>query len=189
MSRTNLCTNPSLDVNNTGWGGGETPVRTSVAGFPKSFAARYSTSTFMLGPSGAATPGLVYYVSVYVKPASFQPSGTLAIQWNDSGGSELSETTISFPTASAGSVTRVSLSGTAPASTVTMRLLHFGENYAVNLMDFSAALYEQAGSLGGYFDGDTAGAVWNGTAGNSTSTLLDAATTTPHMTSQYGGYF
>jgi hypothetical protein len=189
VSRQNLCTNPSLDNNNTGWGGGETPVRTSVSGFPRSFAARYSTSTFMLGPSGTASAGNTYNVSVYVRPASFAITGTLAIQWNDGGGNEISETQISFPGTSAGTVTRVSISGTAPASTASLRLLHFGENYAVNLVDFTAVLYEQAGSLGTFFDGNSPGAVWDGTSGNSSSTLPDAATAIPHMTSQYGGYF
>lgn len=180
MTRHNLCPNPALDNNNTGWGGGETPVRTDVTAqsFPRVWGARYSTSTFMLGPSGAATAGLAYYVSVYVRPDSFAITGTLAIQWNDGGGSELSETTISFPSTSAGTVTRVGLTGTAPASTASLRLLHFGENYGANPCNFTACLYEQVGSLDTYFDGTPPGS-WDGTAGNSTSTLNDAVFAPP----------
>ncbi|NUP24020.1 MAG: hypothetical protein HOZ81_49795 [Streptomyces sp.] len=73
----------------------------------------------------------------------------------------------------------MSITGTAPASTTGLRLLHFSENYAVNPCNFTAVLYELSGSLGTYFDGNTAGASWDGTAGNSTSTLLDATTAPP----------
>lgn len=180
-TRTNLCPNPSLDNNVTGWDGGETPVRTDVTGqgFPRTWAARYSTSSFMLGPQGAASPSLAYTVSVYVRPATFTVAGTLAIQWLDSVLSEISESTIAFPAAPIGTATRVSITGTAPASTVWLRLLHFGENYSGNVCDFSAVLYEQIGSLDTFFDGFTAGASWTSTAGNSTSTLPDATVAVP----------
>jgi hypothetical protein len=175
VARHNLCPNPSLDVSNSGWGGGETPVRTDVSAqsFPRNWAARYTTSTFLLGPAGAASAGSTYTLSAYVRFDSFAPTGTLAIQWNDSGGSEISETTISFPTVSAATVTRISISGTAPASTASMRLLHFGENYAVNALSVTAVLYELGGSLQSFFDGGSVGASWDGTTGLSTSTLND----------------
>lgn len=182
-TRVNLCPNPALDNNNTGWTGGETPVRTDVTAqaFPRSWAARYSTATFMFGPTGAASAGLAYTVSTYVRPDNFAVGGTLAIQWLDSGLNEVSESTVSFPTSPAGTVTRVSITGTAPTNTVWLRLLAFGENYAANPCNFTAVLYEQAASLGTYFDGNTAGAVWNGTTGNSTSTLTDAVGAPPPL--------
>lgn len=178
--RHNLCPNPALDNNNTGWTGGETPVRTDVTGlgFPRQWAARYSTATFMFGPTGAATPGMAYTVSTYVRPDTFTVAGTLAIQWLDSGLNEVSESTVAFPTSPAGAATRVSITGTAPTGTVWLRLLHFGENYAGNPCNFSAVLYEQAAAIGAYFDGTPPGA-WDGTAGNSTSTLVDAAGAPP----------
>ncbi|MFI7468153.1 hypothetical protein [Nonomuraea sp. NPDC049646] len=181
MARQNLCPNPAADNNVTGWTGGETPVRADVTGlgFPRTWAARYSTSTFMFGPTGAATAGLAYTVSVYVRPDNFTVGGTLAIQWLDAGSNEVSETTTAFPPAPAGAATRVSITGTAPTNTVALRLLAFSENYAANPCSFSAVLYEQAGSLASYFDGNTAGASWDGAAGNSTSTLLDATVAVP----------
>ncbi len=171
--RHNLDPNPALDNDVTGWAGGETPVRTDVTAqsFPRTWAARYSTATFMLGPSGAASAGNAYTISVYVRPDSFAIAGTLAIQWNDGGGNEISETTVSFPSTSAGTVTRVSVTGTAPASTASMRLLCFGENYASNPCNFTALLYEQSGSLDTYFDGNSPSGSWDGASGNSTSTL------------------
>lgn len=188
MARTNLCPNPALDNNVSGWDGGETPVRTDVTGqgFPRTWAARYSTSTFLLGPTGAASPGLAYTVSTYVRPTSFTVGGTLAIQWLDSGLNEISESTIAFPTAPTGTATRVSITGAAPSGTVWLRLLHFSENYSVNACNFSATQYEQVASLGSYFDGATAGASWTGTAGNSTSTLNDAAAPSPFRRPRIG---
>lgn len=179
-TRHNLCPNPAAANDVTGWTGGETPVRTDVTGqgFPRTWAARYSTATFMFGPTGAASAGSVYTVSAYVRPANFAVGGTLAIQWLDAGSNEVSETTVAFPTASAGSATRVSITGTAPTNTVALRILHFGENYAGNPCLFSAVLYEQAAVLGSYFDGEPPG-VWDGTPGNSTSTLVDATFAPP----------
>lgn len=181
MARQNLCPNPAVDNNVTGWGGGETPVRTDVTAqsFPRVWAARYSTSTFMLGPPGAATVGLSYTVSAYVRPDTFAISGTLAIQWVDAGLNEVSETTVAFPATTAGTVTRVSITGTAPSGATGLRMLAFGENYAGNPVNFTAALYEQTGTLGSYFDGNSPNASWDGTAGNSTSTLLDATVAVP----------
>jgi hypothetical protein len=187
-TRVNLCPNPACDNNVTGWSGGETPVRTDVTGqgFPRTWAARYSTSSFMFGPIGSATAGSTYTVSVYVRPQNFAVGGTLAIQWLDAGSNEVAESTVAFPTAPTGTATRVSITGTAPANTVSMRLLCFGENYASNAVSFTAVLYEQSASLAAYFDGNTPGAVWDGAAGNSTSTLADAASPVPIRRTRLG---
>jgi hypothetical protein len=129
----------------------------------------------MFGPPGAASPSLTYTVSTYVRPTNFTLGGTLAIQWLDSGLNEISEATVAFPTAPTGAATRVSITATSPASTVWLRLLCFGEDYSGNPTNFSAVLYEQVGVLDTYFDGGSAGATWDGTAGNSASTLVDAS--------------
>lgn len=186
-TRHNLCPNPALANSNTGWGGGETPVRTDVTGqgFPRQWAARYSTATFMWGPTGAATAGLVYTLSTYVRPDTFTIGGTLAIQWLDSGLNEVSESTVAFPTAPAGAATQVSITGTAPVGTLWARVLAFSENYAANPCNFSAVLYEQVGTLGTFFDGASPGASWDGIAGDSPSTLVGATPSPPPRL--YGG--
>lgn len=180
-TRHNLCPNPAVGVDVTGWAGGETPVRTDVTGqgFPRSWAARYSTATYSFGPVGAATPGLSYTVSAWVRPTNFTVGGTLAILWADAGANEIGESTTPFPAAPTGAATRVSVSGTAPASTVSLRLLHFGEDYAGNPCLFTGLLYEQAAALGSYFDGSSLGASWDGTPDLSPSTLVDAAAAAP----------
>lgn len=187
-TRRNLCPNPACDNDVTGWSGGETPVRTDVtgAGFPRTWAARYSTSSFMFGPIGAASVGVTYTISAHVRPTNFTLGGTLAIQWLDAASNEVSESTTAFPASPTGTVTRVSITGTAPALTVAFRLLCFGENYASNPVNFSAVLYEADASLQPYFDGSSPGATWDGTAGNSTSTLVDA-TFAPPPRSPYAG--
>ncbi|MDX3101748.1 hypothetical protein [Nonomuraea angiospora] len=180
-TRHNLCPNPALANSNTGWGGGETPVRTDGTGqgFPRTWVARYSTSTFMWGPTGAASAGLAYTFSTYVRPTNFSVGGTLAIQWLDSGLSEVSESTVAFPTAPTGVATRVSITGTAPVGSVWARILAFGEDYSGNPCNFSAVLYEQVAALDTYFDGASPGASWDGTVGESTSTLIDATPSPP----------
>lgn len=170
--RHNLCVNPSLTNNATGWGGGGTPVRTDVTGlgFLRNWAARYSSGTFVTSPTGAATVGQTYTVSGYVRPQTFQISGTVWIDWVDGGGSSVGSSNQGF-TAPAGSVTRISMTGTAPSGAVGARLVITGEDFSINTTDVTAVLIEQAASALDFFDGDSPSASWDGTAGNSASTL------------------
>ncbi|NJP24455.1 hypothetical protein FLW53_09585 [Microbispora sp. SCL1-1] len=163
-----------------GWGGGGTPVRTDVSGlgFARQWAARYDTGSFVLSPQGAVTPGLTYTVSVYLRPESFPISGTVWIEFLDSGGGSLTFVNGAF-SAPDGVVTRISMTGTAPTGAVTCWLVVTGENYAVNATSYTMCLIEQSASAGTYFDGSSPGAVWDGTPGNSTSTLPDAAAAPP----------
>jgi len=189
-TRRNLITNPCLSVSNAGWGGGSTPTRqTGLTGFVRTTGARYTTGTFVLSQSAAVTVGLAYTVSVYVKPASFGWSGTIYAEFYNSGGGAISSPSTGF-TANSGVVTRVSLANsTAPANAVTVKIVLDGENFSGNNCDITAALIEQAATLQAYFDGDSPGAVWDGTTGLSSSTLADAVTRPPQPMSQYAGYF
>lgn len=177
-TRNNRCTNPALANNNTGWGGASTPVRTAVTGFDRGFAARYTTGSFIRSQSGAASPGVTYIVSLYLRLATFAGSGSFYIEWQDIGGDPLDYTTGSW-SATANVVTRASVSGTAPGGTVFAAVVLDGENFASNAADFTMALIEQGAVLQAYFDGDSPGATWDGTAGNSASTLIDAAFAPP----------
>jgi hypothetical protein len=175
-ARTNLCTNPCLTNNNTGWAGASTPARADVSalGFARQWGARYTTGSYITTPTGAASAGLAYTVSVYLRPQTFDLNGTVWIEFLDGGGGSISSVNSGF-SAPAAAVTRISQTGTAPANTASCWLVVTGENYAVNTTDYTVCLIEQSASLGSYFDGDTPAAVWNGTAGNSTSTLADSA--------------
>lgn len=174
-TRHNLCINPALLNNNTGWGGGSTPARTAVSGFARSWAARYTAGTFAAtGPTSlsAVTVGLTYTLSVYFRPTS-NAGGSIYVEWLNSGGGGFGYPFASY-SGSAGAVTRASITAVAPTNAVGARIVMDGVNYGVNNTDFTAVLIEQAGAVDVYFDGDSASASWDGTAGNSSSTLTDS---------------
>lgn len=174
--RHNLCRNPALGVDVTGWGGSSTPARTAVTGFDRSWAARYTAGTFIsTAATGAVTVGQTYTVSVSLRTASFGvSSGAIYIEWINAGGGGFGYPSANY-SASAATVTRVSVTAVAPAGAVAARVIVDGINYSVNTADFTTVLIEQAVSLQDYFDGDSPGASWDGTPGLSSSTLPDAA--------------
>lgn len=175
--RHNLCRNPALGVDVTGWGGSSTPARTAVTGFGRGWAGRYTAGTFIstaATATGAVTVGQTYTVSLYLRTASFGVGvGAIYIEWINSGGSGFGYPSANY-SASAATVTRVSVTAVAPAGAVAARVIVDGINYSVNVTDFTMVLIEQA-TLQDYFDGDSPGASWDSTPGLSSSTLPDAA--------------
>jgi hypothetical protein len=171
VARHNLCTNPALGVNVTGWGGGSTPTLTAVAGFGRPNAARYTAGTFMWSAAGAAFAGLSYTVSAYIRTNTFNASGSAYVEWLNSGGGVIGDTPGAAYTTTSGVVSRVSVTGTSPANTASARLVMDGVNYSVNSADITMVMVEQVGTLDTYFDGGSPGATWDGTPGNSASTL------------------
>jgi hypothetical protein len=168
VARHNLCVNPCLTNDVSGWGGGSTPTLTAVSGFGRPNAARYTSGTFLMSATGAVTAGLTYTLSTYVRSTN-NSSGTLYIEWtNGTGGKSYTTTAYSLV---AGTVTRLSISGTAAAGIVTAGILLDGVNYSLNTTDVTMVLVEPVGTLDTYFDGGSPGATWDGTPGNSASTL------------------
>ncbi|MEU6781488.1 hypothetical protein ABZ912_19970 [Nonomuraea angiospora] len=178
--RHNTCINPCLTNDNTGWTSNATaPTRTDVTGlgFGRQFAARYTDGSVAFSPAGAASAGLDYTVSVYVRPHSFTISGSIFIEFLDAGSGSLGFSSAGF-TASNGTVTRISVTATAPTSTAFVRFVITGENFGTNTTDFTQALFEQASTLESYFDGDSPSGSWDGAAGNSPSTLSSGSAVT-----------
>ncbi|MEV4180187.1 hypothetical protein AB0J28_01910 [Streptosporangium canum] len=174
-TRHNLCINPACANDVLGWGGGSTPARTAVSGFARGFAARYTAGTFAAGgPTSlsAVTVGLTYTLSVYFRSTS-NASGSIYVEWLNAGGSGFGYPFASY-SGSAGAVTRASITAVAPTNAVGARVVMDGVNYGANLTDFTAVLIEQVAAVDVYFDGDSSGASWDGTAGNSSSTLTDS---------------
>lgn len=171
-TRHNTCINPAIANDVAGWAGGSTPVLTAVTGFGRPNAARYSTGTFLTSASGAAVPAGTYTLSAYVRSASFAISGNVYIEWLNGVGGVISDTAGTPYSAPLSTVTRVSITGVAPANTATCRLILDGVNFSVNVVDITMLLIEQVGVLDTYFDGATAGATWDGVAGSSASTLI-----------------
>lgn len=171
--RHNLCTNPAAKNNVTGWGGGSTPAQQDVTGlgFDRTTAARYTSGTYCSTATGTVSPATEYTLSVYLRPAS-NSSGTLYIEWTRSSGGPTYTSTAY--TATAGAVTRVSITGTSPALAIAAGIVLDGVNYAFNTTDVTMVLVEQAGTLDTYFDGDSDGASWDGADGSSASTLSAA---------------
>lgn len=174
--RHNLCTNPACGTAVTGWAGDSIPTQvtglpTGGSNFPVSTGARYTSGSFMRSATGAATPGTEYTLSMYVRPVS-NSAGLIYIEWTRSSGGPV-YTTSSY-SAPAGAVTRVSITGTAPANTTAAGLLLDGTNYALNASDMTAVLIEAAAAPPGtYFDGDSANSSWDGAEDLSSSTFDD----------------
>lgn len=179
VTRHNTCTNPCLTNDATGWSdGAEVPARTAVAGFIRSFAARYTTNVagFVRTPPGAATAGQQHTLSTYIRPTNIA-SGTIYAEWRNASNGVLSYTSNGY-SAAGGVVTRISHTGMAPANTAFVRIIIDGINFTFNTTDITAVLIEQVATLDTYFDGDSLNATWDGAPGNSASTLNDTPVNT-----------
>lgn len=168
MARHNLCTNPAMKNNVTGWGGGSTPTQqTGLTGFPnRTTGARYTSGTFLAGPTISVNAGETWTFSIEARSNAFNTnSGTIYMQWQDSSSSSTGYTL------TAGVVKRVSITVTVPSGKTSAQLIMDGQNFASSSYDITECLYEQVGTLDTYFDGDSPSATWDGTNGNSASTL------------------
>lgn len=180
--RHNLCVNPALSVDVSGWGGGSTPDRTDVSalGFGRTWAARYTSGTFLATAAtalGAITEGGTFTLSVYFRPTSFAASGTMYLEWINAGGGGFGYPDAGF-TGPPATVSRASMTAVAPAGAVGVRIILDGINFSVSAMDATEVLLAPEPDLLDYFDGDSPNASWDGTAGLSASTLSDAAPVT-----------
>ena len=168
--RVNLCPNPALKTDTTGWTLNTGPRSTSLTGMSRTTGIALAGTDYAVSPEvSGVVAGLTYTVSCEVKQAS---TGTFEVnmEWRNGPGSFLSKSTIT-PTLTGGAVTQVSITAVAPASAVIVCVVPstFPANIAA---DVTAFLVEQVDYAGRYFDGDTPGAAWASTPGNSTSRLL-----------------
>lgn len=165
MARTNLCPNPSLKNDATGWFGGGVRV-TGSTGMSRSTAFQ-NAGTSSTAPRATVTAGLTYRFSAYVKGTGGGSSGNANINWY-SGGVYLSSAPGQGWAVTTGNVTRIeSGAQVAPAGADQGLLNITGVDAQVEI---TALLYEQTDQLFEFFDGDSGGCSWTGTAGNSTST-------------------
>lgn len=175
-SRQNLCPNPALKVNNTGWGGGSTPTRsTGLTGMPRTTGAHYSVNGFATTPVATASAGVTYTASLYFQNNTGVSLGSKAVYfvWKKPGDDFGTTKSVALPVGT----TRIDFTATSPSGTVGFYILvdSFDATPSGGC-DLTAVLFEQAGALDTYFDGDTSGASWDGTDGLSTSTLAGAFT-------------
>lgn len=177
-SRQNLCPNPASKNDVTGYAyfsGGSTVVQaTSLAGYPRTTGARFSSSGTPMTPNAACSVGQAITMSFYA--ASESASDLVVDLYFLTNGSNTQGASVSIPFAVAGVVQRVSITRTIPSGQTTCRCLIDNFNASVTPLVITACLTEVAASADTYFDGDTSGATWDGTNGSSTSTFAGGLT-------------
>lgn len=169
----NLCPNPALGADDTGWSSGAGPLTrvTDIVGLPVSTGIRYTYNSYVITPVMPVTPGTTYTASFYLaNHTGFDSlSKTVYLAFTSAGGDDFSQTTVvSYPK---DSITRGVITGVAPAGATGMYLVIDALNATFGTgMDITAVRYEEGSVAGAYFDGNTPGATWDGTPENSSST-------------------
>lgn len=190
-TRTNLCTNPSFEVSLTGWSSSGSPtIAQDTAGVfagSKSMLVSSPASTFngsnfphysANGTFSGLTVGQQYTVSGYCTVRS----GGQTINWQVQGLS----TSSANGAALADGQKRIFATFTATATSHTVMAGNVGGGSAT-LFNIDAVLLEQAAVVGAYFDGDSSGCTWSGTAGLSSSQQVTqpfGVTATPDLLNQ-----
>jgi hypothetical protein len=174
--RTNYCTNPSFEVDLTGWTAGgpltaarDTTVR--VGGIASVKLTRTGAGAVSYRPIGTspATPGQVWTISFYSTTSSTSLSGGSYLTFFNSVGADIGDTFIPVPAGT--TFTRQSATVVAPSGTASV-VWQFYTSNGVNGDSWwlDQVLLEPTSKLLPYFDGDTINCQWAGTPGASTST-------------------
>jgi hypothetical protein len=161
-NRINLAKNPSFESVTTNWAATGATLATDVSaptevpGSSKSLKVTATGASAVVSQSNslvAVTAGVPYTLSGYAKSANTD-SITPSILYYNSGGTLLSTFTGTATTLSS-SWTRVSISGTAPATAVSAKLVftYATANTRLNYLD--AVMFESASYVQTYFDGST----------------------------------
>ena len=171
---TNLVTNPSFEVNSTGWGGNGTASVTSTN--EQAYSGTRSLKVTTTGTTNAGTyygtpsnlvAGQTYTLSAYVYyPLSFGV-GMRACAW----GSAVSTLICGNYVATTGSWQRATVTFTAQTTaTATLYIYNSGTHPATGSVAYIDGVMLNSGNQYAYADGTTSNWVWNGTAHNATST-------------------
>jgi hypothetical protein len=188
--RTNLCVDPSFEVDVAGWtGGGATIAFDNTRSWYGFACAKITGANAAAAPGVTAkvpvTAGQFYAVSAYLNPnvALATAAAPLWISWFTNTGTLISTqlAPTSKLTGTTGVWTRYILMGQAPsnAATATFGVLNTTSLLNTEIVGLDCVLFEQTGVPGGYFDGsgDPGFAqanftyAWTGTANESTSTM------------------
>lgn len=163
---TNLCANPSIETDTSGWAAdGSAIARSNTEATKGSYSLRVITNGASNNEgayysASGLTNGGTYTFSVYVKG-----SGNLAVYLSDGY-----TTTQSATVAASGTWTRRELTKTINASATTLRCEVFTEGGAAAVTFYlDAAQVELASTASTYTDGDQDNCRWSGTAHASTS--------------------
>lgn len=176
--RVNLVTNPSFEVNLSGWappyaGNNATSTRDTTQMWSGSASVRLDTpitaERMSLSPWTADTGSTTYTASAYVRG-----TGTATIRlasqpnWTYFGASVHVTLTSAWQ--------RISVTGTSPVGATSVSLIIGQETTGSQSMWIDGVLLEQASTVGSYFDGSLGpGYVWGGTANASVSYSMSLA--------------
>lgn len=179
-TRHNSCVNPACSVDASGWAGGSTPTRvTGLTGMNRTTGARYTSGGYIQTPAGAASPGDVVTMSLDVLTEVFDDSVVdVYFYVTRSVGGDAQVGAISTISLTNNVVARPSITRTCPANTTGAFLIVDGINMTISPTVFTALLTEVSPTADAYFDGDSPGASWDGTAGLSASTFEDVVDVT-----------
>lgn len=183
--RTNLCENPSFEVNTTGWvlwqSGGGSMARITTDSFLGAAGAcleltKATTTDHIFAYQDPRTPvvaGTFYSLTAYLKLASGTAgAGLVRIEWKNAAGSTISSSEPSI--ALTGSWAKYGIAAVAPAGAVTALFVIGAYNLtAGGTVRLDAIVFERATvTTGSYIDGSYSQMGWNGTAHASTSYFL-----------------
>lgn len=189
--RTNLILNPDFEVDVTQWtaNAGGALTQSLAQFFSGAASALFTLNTTTATATSffatiATVVGQSYTVSAYVRNSVGSRSVKLTAQATDSSTVALSS-----------SWQRISATFVATATTANVTLSATTTGAVSDAFYVDAVLAENATTLGTYFDGDTYGSIWTGTAGASTSlsisttidTALSADSAAPSLTSSFDG--
>lgn len=177
--RTNLCLNPSFETNTTGWqtvaatnartagtitGGSGSWSLVSTASSAASYGAFYGPFTSKVGDTLTAS------ISCLRKSGS--RSYRIQMLFYNSSLELLS--TVRGTAFICATSTRLSVTGTVPADTVTINFTVYstGTGSSGDSHQIDALLIERSSTVKDYFDGNSTDGLWTGTANNSSSTIV-----------------
>lgn len=205
-TRYNLCDNPSLEVNATGHtlGSVRTGKTSTAVGTSSTVTAASGTAYGFVNVTGDASThatdpdvtvnmptclgveeGANYTFSVHARQVVTGTTMQWYVRWEDDVATNLGEETTDREPLFTTQWTRYYITATAPAGATRAVLQLWLSNIvdpATRSFRWDALLYEQNDDLAEYFDGDTSGAVWDGTADNSTSTYSPPPEASPTNT-------
>ena len=188
-TRTNLHPNPSAEVDITGYAASNMTIsRSTLYSSSNVLGTCTSTGTNRYIDYSSrinVTQGNTYTFSTYIYfPAGNASDATVQLQLHPHNGTAYGgPTTSATQVITRGTWTRMSVTATAttvsglPTTSMLPRVLITSSFTSGNTMHIDDSLFEQSSTLDSYFDGSTSDTnyqfySWNGTAGLSTSTLL-----------------
>jgi hypothetical protein len=180
-ARINLVPNPSFELNTTNWsatGTGVTITRDTAFSYFGGASGRMTdtaatgSSEFINSTAIAVTPGVTYTLSFrYRKTATARGTGAAGLFVRNSGGTTISQPSISLCRGNSGGWIYGELTFVPPTGAVDCQVFFSTDGATTGAFNLwiDGVQLEQGGYATTYIDGDQDGCYWTGSAHNSTS--------------------